>query len=336
MSAFRGREFPGRAEAVQFADLSFRVGGTLQELPVRLGEQVEAGEVVAQLDPRDFEVRVRAAEAALARAKADLARAEAELERASDAFDRGGLNEIEMIRVREARNVAIATVDSIEADLQSTRDNLADTTLRAPFGGEISVRYIENFQDVQPREPVIRMVDDSRIRFTVFVPEQFMAQLIYVEEIRCEFDSFPGHELIADVDEVGREADQITRTFPITLVMDPPERVRILSGMTGRAWVSQIRQPEQLAEVFDLPPSAVVASAEGVQSVWVFDESRGVVTSRAVQVEQISPDGLRVSGLRRGEIVATAGAAFLREGQSVTLLGGTAASSLMPNGGTVE
>ena len=74
IAGFSGRQFPGRAEAIQHADLSFRVGGTLMALPVRVGMEVEAGQVVARLDPRDFEVRVRGAEAALARAAADLAR----------------------------------------------------------------------------------------------------------------------------------------------------------------------------------------------------------------------------------------------------------------------
>lgn len=336
VSVFRGRQFPGRAEALQFADLSFRVGGTLKRLPSRLGERVEAGAVVAELDPRDFQVRVRGAEASLARARAEMSRAEAELERATDAFDRGAVSEIEMVRVREARNVAAATVEAIEAELQSARDDLTDTTLRAPFGGEISARYIENFEDVQPRQRVLRMVDDSRIRFTVFVPEQFMVLLTAVEEIRCEFDAFPGRELIAEVDEIGREADEITRTFPITLVMDQPEGVRILSGMTGRAWVERIRLPDDLPEEFDLPPSAVVEGADGVRSVWVFDESRGVVVRRPVEVGALSPRGIRVRGIRRGEVVATAGAAFLREGQRVRLLGGAAESSLMQSGEKVE
>lgn len=316
-SPFTGRQFPGRAEPLQFADLSFRVPGSLRELPARVGQMVAAGAVVAQLDRRDFEVRVRAAEASLARAKADLARSELELSRFTEGFDRGAVSEIELVRVREARNIASATVDAIEAELQSARDDLTDTTLTAPFGGEVTARYVEVYEDVQAKRRVVRIVDDSRIRFTVYIPEQLMTLIDSVREIRCEFDAFPGTEIVAEIDEIGREADAITRTFPVTLVMAQPEGARILAGMTGRAWVAEIDTPGQGEDEFDLPPSAIGAKSDGERFVWVVDESRMVVTRRVVRVGALSPTGVRVQGVRHGEVIATAGAAFLREGQRV-------------------
>lgn len=320
IAGFSGRQFPGRAEAILHADLSFRVAGTLTSLPVRVGTEVEEGQVVAQLDPRDFEVRVRGAEAALARATADLARAREEFTRASNAFERGAVSEIEMVRVREAMNIAKASADAIEADLQSARDDLADTTLRAPFAGEVASRFVENFEDVQARQRVLRLLNDQRIRFTVFVPESMMSMAAYVEEIRCEFDSFPGREIVAEIDEIGREADEVTRTFPISLVMEQPEGIRILSGMTGRAWVSKIALPEEDADAFDIPPGAIVEEAGGGRHVWIVDRATGVVSKRQVTTGAISPAGVRVQGLERGEIVATAGAGFLREGRRVRIM----------------
>jgi len=336
LSEFRGRQFPGRAEAVQFAELSFRVPGSLRSMPARLGLVFEEGVAVAELDRRDFEVRVRRAEASLARARSEFVRAEAEFQRAAEVFDQGAVSEIEIVRLREAMNIASATVEAMEAELQASRDDLADTTLRAPFTGEISARYTENFEDVQARQRVVRIVDDSRIRFTVFVPEQFMVLLPSVEEILCEFDAFPGRELPAVVDEIGREADQITRTFPVTLVMDQPAGARVLSGMTGRAWVERLRVPEGVAEEFDVPPGAIGESAEGRRFVWVFDEQRGVVNRREVEVGRLSPSGVRVQGVRRGEIVATAGAAFLREGQRVRLLDEAIGRGAAREGGAPE
>lgn len=330
LAAFSGRQFPGRAEAIQHADLSFRVAGTLMSLPAPVGSEVEEGQVVAQLDPRDFEVRVRGAEAALARATADLARAREEFTRASNAFERGAVSEIEMVRVREAMNIASATADAIGADLQSARDDLADTMLRAPFGGEVASRFVENFEDVQARQRVLRLLNDQRIRFTVFVPESMMAMAIYVEEILCEFDSFPGREIVAEIDEIGREADEVTRTFPITLVMEQPEGMRILSGMSGRAWVSKLAMPDEEADAFDIPPGAIVEEAGGGRHVWIIDGATGIVSKRPVTTGAISPAGVRVRGLERGDIVATAGAGFLREGQRVRLMTDAAAMEGAP------
>jgi RND family efflux transporter MFP subunit len=320
LSEFRGRQFPGRAEAVQFVDLSFRVSGTLQTLPARVGQAVKQGEVIARLDDRDFVVRVTAAEAGLARAVAELSRADEEFARVRVAFERGAASEMEIVRTREARNIAAANVNSLEAELQAARDALADTSLQAPFSGEISARFTENFEDIQARQPVLRIVDKSRIRFTVNIPEQMMAQLASVEEIRCEFEAYPGQELIATVDEVQREADSVTRTFPVTLVMDSPPSGQILPGMSGRAWVSRIRTEAGDTDEFDLPPGAVRQKAGEESFVWVIDEASGLVSRRTVEVGRISPAGVRVRGIGPGDVVATAGAAFLRDGQRVRIL----------------
>lgn len=322
LSEFRGRQFPGRAEAVQFVDLSFRVSGTLQTLPARVGQAVTAGEVIASVDERDFRVRVIGAEAGLARAESELVRAEEEYTRLNVVFDRGAASEVEIVRAREARNIAAANVKSLQADLQTARDALADTSLRAPFSGEIAARFTENFEDIQARQPVLRIVDNSRIRFTVHIPEQMMAQLGLIEEIRCEFEAFPGMELVAAIDEVQREADSVTRTFPITLVMDQPGEGRILAGMSGRAWVSRIRSDASASEVFDLPASAVRQGAGEQSFVWIVNGSSGAVSRRPVEVDRTSPTGLRVRGVAPGDLVATAGAAFLREGQRVRVLNG--------------
>lgn len=320
LSEFRGRQFPGRAEPVQFVDLSFRVSGTLQTLPARVGQAVQEGEVIARVDERDFRVRVTAAEAGLARAEAELARADEEFARMNVAFERGAASEMEIVRTREARNIAAANVKTLQADLQATRDALADTSLRAPFSGEISARFTENFEDIQARQPVLRIVDNSRIRFTVNIPEQLMAHISAVDEVLCEFEAFPGQELVAKVDELQREADPVTRTFPITLVMDQPANGRILAGMSGRAWVSRMRSDPVEDGVFDLPPSAVRQASGEESFVWVIDGASGVVSRRAVEVGQISPGGVRVRGVEPGDLVATAGAAFLREGQRVRVL----------------
>lgn len=322
LSEFRGRQFPGRAEAVQFVDLSFRVSGTLQTLPARLGQSVAAGEVIARVDERDFQVRVTGAEAGLARAEAELVRADEEYTRLNMVFDRGAASEVEIVRAREARNIAAANVKSLQADLQIARDALTDTSLRAPFSGEIAARFTENFEDIQARQPVLRIVDNSRIRFTVHIPEQMMAQLDAIEEIRCEFDAFPGLELVAEVDEVQREADPVTRTFPITLVMEQPANGQILAGMSGRAWVSRISTDPESSEEFDLPASAVRQNAGDQSFVWIVNGASGVVSRRPVEVDRTSPTGLRVRGVAPGDLVATAGAAFLREGQRVRVLNG--------------
>lgn len=321
VTEFTGRRFPGRAEAHETAELSFRVPGRLQELPVRIGEVVEAGTVVARLDPRDFEVQVSRRESSLAVARAELALAEEELERVESAFGRAGVSAFEVSRARAARDVRAANVGVMEAELESARDSLSDTTLRAPIAGEITQRFVENFEDVQAKQRLLRIVDDSKIEVRVFVPEQLMVLLPLVEEIRCVFDAHPGVEFVAAISEIGREADEATRTFPITLIMTQHEGARVLPGMTGHAWVSRLNEIREAEQGYILPTAAIGEGADGSRFVWGVEESSGTVRRLPVEVGPLAPGGVRVRGIAPGTLVASAGASFLHEGQRVRLPG---------------
>ena len=77
---FRRREFPGVIDAAQKADLSFRVAGQVEAIEVAESEEVSAGQVVARLDPDDFETRLASVKADYERARADFERAEGLIE----------------------------------------------------------------------------------------------------------------------------------------------------------------------------------------------------------------------------------------------------------------
>lgn len=315
-STLESRRFPGQAKPVQEVELSFRVAGTLIQLIVDIGDEVEAGHVVAQLDPRDFEVQIKDSEAAVALARAELAQADDQLERTNRALQSGAATEFEVTSSREAKNAAAAQVASSEAKLEAAQDGLKYATLAAPFKGTVTAKYVENFQDVMAKQQVVRILDDSRIEMIVFIPENFMSNDPTVAQVRCEFDALPGVELPADIKEIGKEADPVTRTYPVTLIMDQPAEFHILSGMTGNAWTIQPPVITE-ADVFALPLSALGEDANGTRFVWIVDEERNEVQRRDVEVGDMVQGGILVRGVQNGEVVATAGAAFLVEGQQV-------------------
>ncbi|MHC4947876.1 MAG: efflux RND transporter periplasmic adaptor subunit, partial [Planctomycetota bacterium] len=111
------RSFPGRASATKEVDLAFRVSGPLVARPVNIGDELESGDLVARIDPRDFEVSLRNVQAQLREAEAALALAEEQHARGRDADERGALSAIELTRLREAENKARATVNALEASV---------------------------------------------------------------------------------------------------------------------------------------------------------------------------------------------------------------------------
>ncbi len=315
------RSFPGRAAAIQEVDLAFRVSGPLVALPVNVGDQVEEGALIARIDPRDFEVALRGAEASLARSRANEERARTEYDRALNIRqeDPGAVSEVMIDRAREAEDVAKAEVAAAEAAVDAATDGLRDTDLHAPFSGTIVALYVENFENVRKRQLIARLLDKTRIEFDIDIPEGVISMIPYAQDIRVRFDAFPDVEVPAEVKEIGTEASETTRTYPVTLIMDQPEGAWILPGMVGTATGSASPPSEGQQLNIVVPVTAVFASKQNNESsVWVIDESSNTVNRRTVQIGNLRSGGYVINaGLEPGEIIATAGAHYLSEGQKV-------------------
>ncbi len=375
VASLAGRSFPGRAKATREVDLSFRVGGPLIALPVNIGDEVESGQVLAQIDPRDYEVRVRDVEAKLAQAKATLAamrtarpeeirqleaslrRAEAVRNRAQAEHDRimalvkadpGIVTKTKVDRLLENLDTALAEyraaqealkigragaraeditakqaeIRSLQASLDSANDQVGDTTLIAPFTAAVAATYVENFEEIRPSQSIVRLVDTSRIEMVINVPENLVVYVPYVKRGIVRFDAFPDIEIDARFKEIGKEASETTRTYPVTLIMDQPQGATILPGMAGKAYGTGEVAAEMGLTGLEIPVSAVFSSEAGDKAfVWVIDPDAQTVSRREVETGELTDSGVRVrKGLQEGEWIATAGVHYLREGQKVRLL----------------
>jgi RND family efflux transporter MFP subunit len=303
VSDIRNGQLPGRARSSDEVDLAFDVSGTLVERPVSIGTIVTKGELIARLDPAEFQANLRAAEAEARTAENNFARGK---ELLTDNF----ISEAEFDRLE-------AQVDITQARLTLARKSLRDSVIHAPFGGVISNLTVENFQSVPAKKVIARLLGMEMIEMVVNVSESQMAQLPFVQTIEVEFDAFPGLRLPAEITEIGSEASLTTRTFPITLSMDQPQDRKILAGMAGVAFVTGRERAEDSA-AFIVPVGAVFGTASGNSSkVWVVgDDDR--VQQRLVKVGRITTSGVQIlEGLQAGELIATAGVHTLSEGQEV-------------------
>jgi RND family efflux transporter MFP subunit len=374
VTGIRGREFPGRAAAKDEVDLSFQVAGPLISLPVDVGSEVKKGDVIATIDPRDFQAALASAEANLERErvnlvtmqtgarpeeieqlKADVAEAEATHLEATAEYDRYKQLLEKKAATREDYDIALARRDRTAAQLKVTQEELKIgmtgarpedidakraeirgleaavaaaqnqldySVLRAPFDGEVAARYVDNFQSVQAKEPVVRLLDISRIEVTVQIPESVIPLVPLVKQVSCHFDVFADREFVGHVTKIGSEASQTTRTYPVTVEIEQQEGIRILPGMavTVRGKLDEGDNAAVGEPV--VPPSAVFSIEQGQQSyVWVVEEPGMTVSRREVTIGELTPVGLSVlEGLQRGDRVVTAGAHSLRENQQVTIL----------------
>jgi RND family efflux transporter MFP subunit len=192
----------------------------------------------------------------------------------------------------------------------------------APFDGLVSATYVDNFTNVRVKQPVVRILDVSKLEMIINIPEDLINYSQQVSDLVVRFDALPGVELSARIKEIGREASQATRTFPVTLIFDTKEAgVQVQPGMAGQAKAQGELRREPSAEGVELPTAAVF-TPDGEESqdsfVWIVDESASVVKRRKVEPVRITQRGATiVKGVEPGERVVTKGVHRLREGQEV-------------------
>lgn len=317
------RWFAGRAKATQEVSLSFRVSGQLLSFPVVVGDEVKAGDLVAELDAAPYRAEVDRIDANVSRGEATLANAEQQFKRDETLFKQGHVSGARLdIRTAELKK-ARADLAAYRAQLGRAELDFDYTKLLAPFGGRVVATYVDNFEDVRAQQQILRVVDTSRIEMTIDIPENLISFTPYVEDIRVVFDAFPDLTIPAEIKEVGTEASETTRTFPVTLIMDQPESATILPGMAGRATgnAREALEAQGIATV-EIPVSATFsAGGSDATAVWVIDEVSKLVSRRDVQTGQLTDHGIEVmDGLKAGEWIVVAGVNSIKEGQQVRIL----------------
>ncbi len=304
--SLENRWWPGRAKAALEVDLGFEVAGQLQERAVVVGDVVKAGSVMARLDPRDYQN-------ALARAKAERDRAQAQLSRVVEAAASGAVS-------RQDVDDSRARFNQSEAQVRIRQKAVDDTRLVAPFDGVVSQTFVDNFQNVRVKQPVVRFLDVSSIEMVINIPEDRIHLAPYATDVRVRFDAIPGVEIPATIIEVGNEASATTRTFPVTLSMEPLAGVDVKPGMAGEA-TAKVDLPDSRPTGIEIPTAAIFSpddAAGGETFVWIVDVATETVHRREVATGELTMrGGTMVTGIEPEERVVIAGVSYLREGQKV-------------------
>src|SRR5215471_14648494 len=332
------RAFPGQAEASEEADLSFRLAGSLIELSANTGDKVKKDQVLAKLDPTDLQVRLRDAEAELGSAEASLEVANGLLTRTRNLVEKKAGPQVEMDRAAAQVESTKANVAALRTKRDIAQSELGYAQLTAPFDGIIAARYAQNFQTVQARQPILRLLDTSRIKFGVDLPETAMPLLPYAKEIWVTFQAVPGNRLPATIQEVSHEASRSTRTYRLTVLMDQPADVRILPGMSGELR-ARLEPPSTQAKAMEILASALFEETDGATYVWLVDAATMTVHRQQVKALRPTTVGFLVEGLKAGQTVVTAGVHYLKEGEKVRVMESPneiAKSAGLTNGGASE
>lgn len=309
-SGERMRTFPAVVEAAQVAQLAFRVGGEIQAFPAKAGHEVEQGDLIAQLDPTDYQL-------VLDQAQARFELAQAQFSRTENLVEQGVLSPQQFDEVKSNLDVA-------RANLETARANVRYTELRAPFAGTIAHVFVERFETVQPQRPIATLQMSNAIDVSIQVPEGLFArvqrQLDYQPDVI--FAAAPEQRFKATLKEWDSTADPATNTYKVVFTLPTPNDLNVLPGMTAVVAVDANAVSQRNQSALIVPTSALFSPAtqtpEQGHFVWVFDPETETVQLREVHVQALTNNGAEITaGLSVGERVVAAGVHALHNGQPV-------------------
>ncbi|WP_096086130.1 efflux RND transporter periplasmic adaptor subunit [Agaribacterium haliotis] len=307
-------EYPGQVSATLESVQAFEVSGKIVKFPVVEGQDVKRGELMAQLDMRDYQSNFDAA-------KSEFERAESNFKRAEELIKGGFVSQADYDTLKATRSQAKANMDRAEKALD-------DATLRAPFDGKIARKLVDIYNNVQAKEGVLVLHNLDDLEVVINIPESDWARVSRARSKTMgssdedalnplvEIAGFPGRSFPAVTREVSTTANPTTRTYEIKLGFKVEGDEVILPGMTAKAFVEVPAQVRGSALM--VPVNSVSYDDEGKAFVWIYEPAATAVTKREVEVGQMSGSSIEVlKGLQNGDQVASSGVSHLREGMKV-------------------
>lgn len=298
--------YPAVVSAGRFSELSFQVGGLIEEIAVVESQQVDQGDLIARLDQRDFNSQV-------ASARSQFQNAEEEYQRGLRLAQQDAIARRVLEQRKSQRDVARAQLDTAEKALE-------DTVLRAPFKGVIAQVPARARESISAGQAVASLIDMGTLEVTVDLPARIIAESQEVED-RGSFvilEAAPDSRIVATFKEANLLADTASQTYGVTFTFEPPANIVILPGMNATVELSSARRSEA-TEINrkSVPLSAIVSDGSSTY-VWVVDQDSMTVSRREVTVaDGIGEYATVTDGLVAGEVIATAGASYLAEGMQV-------------------
>ena len=298
--------FPAVIEASESSTLTFQVSGLLTGFPVREGQFVRRGTPVARLDQRRYSN-------AVASARAEYASAQSEYQSAVRLLEEDAIARIAVNQRRAKRDIA-------QANLDSTRKDLSDTILRAPFSGVVATKHVNQFENVQPGQEIVTLQSTGEVEALVNVPSRIIANINRTRDAQAFIilNAAPDTRIPGIFRSASTQGDTATQTYRVKFAFTPPPGINVLPGMTGsvvgsRELITDADSPAQIT----VPLGAV--QAEGKKRfVWVVNKKTMKVQKREVQVaKDVGDEVAIISGLKAGETIVGAGAAYLHDGMKI-------------------
>jgi RND family efflux transporter MFP subunit len=296
------------------AAVSFLVSGKVIFVGPREGDYVKREQILATIDPTDYQLALAGAKAQTDMAKVELKRAEDEHRRMKMLYDSNSLAPNDYEKFKAAFESAGQQYDQSVASEKLSRKHLADATLFSPVSGFISKRSVEPGDTASAGRPVFEIVQMDPVEVNVGVPETDIHLVRIGQKANITVPALPGKSFQGTVRIINVSADPGTRTYMTRITVANPEYL-LRVGMVAEATI----RGDKVITMVILPGNAVVRDPQGATQVFVYYPDQRRVYAKRVEIGSFFDKDVEIrSGLGGDEWIVLAGQTKLRDGQDVS------------------
>lgn len=317
----RTRRFPSILQPADVSVLSFEIAGQLKAIDLQVGQKVQLGDMLAEVDPRSLQTQVEQASAGVQQAEAQVANAEGDFQRKQELLKKGVTTQAAFDQSNANLLTARAQLDQARRQLDLANHNLDRSKLLAPFAGTIARVEVKSFAQIAEGQSILTLYSDDRFEASFLAPATTFQSLKIGQPVEVKVADLPDLSLKGAIRELGSKAEQVS-AFPVVVRLDN-NVPGLNAGMSVEVAVEQPLIGG--GQGFLLPLSALVPEGDedlkGAAAVFVYDKASSTVKKRQIAVGGTRGNDLvATGGLEAGDLVASAGVSYLVDGQKVKLL----------------
>ncbi len=285
------------------------------------GDRVSRGAVLVRIRSSEYEDKVRQASSQAAAAEAVAVKAKLDFDRATHLYDSQSITKPDFDSARAQYDSSQEELKSARALTSEAEIALHDTSLIAPFDGDIVKKSVELGAFVGPGAPAFGLAKTDIVKIVVGVPDTVVRSIKLGQPVDVAIDAFPARTFHARISRMSSAADTITRNFEVEVAI--PNRDHLLKvGMIGSLELAHAGSESQSSALL-VPLAAIVQAKDGKYGVFVVSSSSSGDVARLHSVEIGSVTGTDITvlnGLTSGDRIITTGANLLKDGQPVEVL----------------
>ena len=296
--------YPGKIKSASDINLSFRVSGTLLRANLDKGSKVRKGQVIAEIDPRDYKTQLSATQAEYNRIKG-------EADRIMALYQKQSVSKNDYEKAKFG-------LEQISAKLEAHRNALADTKLVAPYDGFIQKKHFTKDETIGAGIPVYSMIGNEKPEVEINIPSTEFFENAF-DSFYCSTDLFPNELFPLELKGITHKAN-LNQLYTMRFVFaEGNQKVLPTAGMPATVL---IKKKLDSSNHMTIPMSAVFSIADNKSGVWIYNAQDKRIKLREIKLTGLQRDGLAIvsSGLSIGEQVVVAGVHSLKDGDMVTPL----------------